>query len=390
MSIENIPLHLGTPYKEQPFTEIRMEPFLWNQFEKSNNKYYCFSFNDGGFLSAFPLTSLLSMEQIEHIRSGGAFLVFANRHESFHYYVADMYQTLAIKQGIPPQQVILMSESADIHDHVRSVANFLNLPPFNSIWITGMEYDILCNLKSMSSVPKGIISKSSYNKKYLCLNRRWRSHRTVLVELLTAKNLISKGHVSLGKSDDYRSWKNVIDEDINLMSNNTDAVNLIQSVRDTLINNFVDLYLDTTDLVTNRAILTTDTNYLYEETYFSVVTETNYFKAGRPIDATRFFSEKIFKPIAMRHPFIVVTVPHFFDKLRYLGYKSFSPYIDESYDQEDDDADRMMMIVNEINRLSSLDNTELMSWLQAVNDICEYNYFNLMSKKPRDFFHPYL
>jgi hypothetical protein len=91
-------------------------------------------------------------------------------------------------------------------------------------------------------------------------------------------------------------------------------------------------------------------------------------------------SEKTFKPVAMKHPFIVLSVPHFLDKFRELGYKSFSPWINEDYDLEHDDATRMMKIVRETERLSNLSPEELKDFLTAMRDICEHNYQLLINK----------
>jgi len=63
-----------------------------------------------------------------------------------------------------------------------------------------------------------------------------------------------------------------------------------------------------------------------------------------------------------------------------LGYKTFHPYIDESYDLETDDNKRMMMIVNEIERLSNFSDDELRSFIENINPICDHN-FNVLNEK---------
>jgi hypothetical protein len=82
----------------------------------------------------------------------------------------------------------------------------------------------------------------------------------------------------------------------------------------------------------------------------------------------------------MKHPFIIVSLPRSLEVLKDLGYKTFSPWINESYDQEKNDLERMLMIVDEIKRLSNLPPTELEAFLIAAKEICSYNYNVLKNK----------
>ena len=133
------------------------------------------------------------------------------------------------------------------------------------------------------------------------------------------------------------------------------------------------LYLDTIDLITNRAEQTDSTNLYYSDSYFSVITETTYHTDSGH-DGVPFLSEKVFKAIAMQHPFILVTAPNTLLYLKKLGYKTFSSIIDESYDTELNDAARIIKIANEIQRLCDLSETELDSFLESARKICSYNH----------------
>jgi hypothetical protein len=135
------------------------------------------------------------------------------------------------------------------------------------------------------------------------------------------------------------------------------------------------LYLDTEDLVTNRAEHETSINDYYARTYFSVINETTYHE-GVP-----FFSEKIFKAIGIGHPFVIATAPNSLKYLRELGYKTFHPFINESYDTIDDHGDRMISIVNEIERLCKMDKNEFKSWRSNIEPIVKHNKMILDNKK---------
>jgi hypothetical protein len=140
------------------------------------------------------------------------------------------------------------------------------------------------------------------------------------------------------------------------------------------------MYLDTTDLITNRADQTNSTDRYYLDSYFSIVNETTYHTSSG-YEGIPFLSEKIFKSIAMKHPFILVSVPHSLRYLKELGYKTFSDIIDESYDLEIDDGTRALKIIKEVERLANLNDDQLINFLIESKKICDYNYSVLKDKK---------
>jgi hypothetical protein len=82
----------------------------------------------------------------------------------------------------------------------------------------------------------------------------------------------------------------------------------------------------------------------YDQTVFSVVAET--------ITDNRqqlFVTEKTFKPLAFRHPFIVCGQTGILKYLRSLGFETFENMFDETYDSIDDNNVRFKKIVSEIN-----------------------------------------
>jgi hypothetical protein len=216
-----------------------------------------------------------------------------------------------------------------------------------------------------------------YDKKYLNLNRRWRQHRPILVGLLELQGLLDKGYVSFCKNVDGHNWTTVYDYlESSMQYCDSELYNLFQSNRDR-IESIPNMFLDTTELYINQVHVDNNLDYHYENTYFSIVNETNYFK---DLGEGLFLSEKVFKPILRCHPFILVSRPHSLRKLKEIGYKTFSPYIDESYDEEVNDYERLKMIVNEIERLSNLSEPQLVEFLTAVKEIVEHNYQLLTTK----------
>ena len=78
-----------------------------------------------------------------------------------------------------------------------------------------------------------------------------------------------------------------------------------------------------------------DLIFPYHKTKIELVAETvtDYF----------FITEKTTKPIRAGIPFVIVGGHHFLKRLRKMGFKTFSPLIDESYDNEIDDEKRIQM-----------------------------------------------
>jgi hypothetical protein len=122
----------------------------------------------------------------------------------------------------------------------------------------------------------------------------------------------------------------------------------------------------------------------HENSYFSVVNET-IFGPYNPMDGllhysnTLFLSEKIYKPFAFRHPFILLGWHGSLRVLRERGFKTFHPYIDESYDDEPDHNKRFDMIVNEIKRLEKFTDDQWIEWQHNIKSIVEYNYKYLVN-----------
>jgi len=87
-----------------------------------------------------------------------------------------------------------------------------------------------------------------------------------------------------------------------------------------------------------------------------------------------FFSEKTFKPIIWKQPFIVYATAGHLAALRETGYKTFHPIIDETYDTVESDLQRMELIEAEITRLSEMSDTEILEFEQQCREIVEHNY----------------
>jgi hypothetical protein len=131
--------------------------------------------------------------------------------------------------------------------------------------------------------------------------------------------------------------------------------------------------------------ITQDVRY-FNESYFSVVTETKFLSDVTDVEDTQLdcylFSEKTYKPIMAKHPFILISIPGSLAVLRKAGYKTFHPYINENYDSIIDDEARMEAIIDEVERLSKFTDEEWLTWQADIRNIVEHNFNNLKDFKP--------
>ena len=106
----------------------------------------------------------------------------------------------------------------------------------------------------------------------------------------------------------------------------------------------------------------------YVDTYFSLVTETVFEYPHS------FRTEKIWKPIAMAHPFVAAANCGYYRDLHNLGFQTFNHVIDESFDQIESSQDRVARIAQVVEDLCKQD---LDQFLAACYNVCKYNQQHL-------------
>ena len=80
------------------------------------------------------------------------------------------------------------------------------------------------------------------------------------------------------------------------------------------------------------------------------------------------------------HPFIFVGCSGRLEELRRQGFKTFHPFIDESYDKEKHPIKRMRMIIKEIERLCTYTMEEMENWHEQLLPRLKYNHTNLFNR----------
>jgi len=202
---------------------------------------------------------------------------------------------------------------------------------------------------------KRIIQKKIKRTKiFLNYNRRPTFQRCNLVYKLKQQNLFEYGLISLG-------WKKeLLDDDIK------------KYFPDDFLNTFP-ITFDNSDLEDDKLFLTL-VKQDFIRSYVSLISET--LVAPKVI----FPTEKIWKSIALLHPFIVIAQPGFLKQLKKFGYKTFSKWFDESYDQEQNEEKRLNLIINEIKKLTKMSHEDLQNMMLEMLPTLKYNFIILMKR----------
>ena len=288
---------------------------------------------------------------------------------------------------------------------ILEIINILNLNPKNCYFITGAMnastlYDEYANKYNLEDKINIIVLTSwerhiqnskitedlkSHNyvvgpkeKLFLCFNRIFRSHRLALLGLLYKKNLVDTGYYSFFPDCTYGGKVdiNVVKGDLS-----TDVANLVLSEYEKHRHE-LPLLLNNPDASPTNYIIASDLDY-YDNSYFSLVTETFFFSRINTVfdEHAVFFSEKIYKPMICKHPFVLVGRPKSLQYLRKCGFKTFHPYIDESYDLVENDEARLLAVVNEVERLSKKTTNEWIDLLKAMEEVINHNFKIMINKR---------
>ena len=383
---------VGTPHWTKPsLNSITQGNITFQIYDFNDNLDYWFiEVYNGNAFECYPIETIVPEEILRKIWNKEVILLVSNTHETYHSVVTGIYRDLIVRANIPIEQIILLTESADIIEEVDIVREKYNLERINVKWIRAFEFNAKSQFLHMFTNPPLTLENKQYNKKFLSFNRHMmphgRLHRGGLIALLCAVDLLDKGFVSAGMFYEYPTWNDILTE-LKLYHNDNEEFIQLLTANEQKILNIGELTVDVDSTVLkerDNAYLLPSISQFYQDSYFSIVTETNCFAKGIMLgDLTppgRLLSEKTFKTSAVKHPFIIVAKANTLSLLQEIGYKTFSPWIDESYDNELNESARMLMIVKEIKRLCELSPDQLINFLNNVRDICEYNFHVLMSK----------
>ena len=189
-------------------------------------------------------------------------------------------------------------------------------------------------------------------------------HRKMFFDLLARNGMLESNIINLFHT--YRS-------------NFLDSVNdQMQSMVDAQLNND---YPNTTLFLKDNFVSQHISGTIMENSWYSVVGETIY-------DNDCFFvTEKTAKPMMAGRPFIMLGGKHYLKHLRGLGFKTFEPVIDESYDDIDQWDQRIKSAFESFQALSTQNPITVYTKLKTVLDHNQRIMYDKhqLTKKARSF-----
>jgi len=369
-------VHYGNPlYGKKKVDDIEQQNFrlytftLWPELAKEVDQIY--------FVKANPTliskhAVLLAKEINEAIADGKTKIIFYNPSEPIlPIDILKIHQALP-KININPSKIYYLTATLNAEEVYEKLCQEHGLSDRINVQYLGAMFHNLQSINYKVEEPKFVIENKP--KKFLCFNKSLRLHRIALIARLIQQNLLNSGYCSTYTND--TEWI-----DYHRMG----TLNLINpTLKKTITDNrhLFPLKIDNYDVLRSNPIDLADTDrQYYNDTYYSLVTETLFFKenidkltSDYPYAHSITFTEKTFKPMAMKHPFILMAPANSLKALRLLGYKTYAPYINESYDDELDDNKRLELIVNEVDRLNALTPEQWLDWQKNVQSTVEHNF----------------
>lgn len=297
---------------------------------------------------------------IRAVNSGQCILVLNDAHESA-FYTQEFYNQILWclkKTRLDRERIILITGNP---------SNEVSLSPLKLIFWQYFETAVRLATKDL------VIADDRYTdsvllKKFLCLNRIPREPRYFFMYEMHRRKLLDDFRASLDKVksvDDIVSYNN--NAFLNAIKDKEDFSNMLSTLP---------WIVDSKDFEINHW----DTN---KESFASnnlifITTETLVKGDMNNL----FLTEKTFKPISLKMPFIIIGQPGTLSRLKSLGYKTFETVWDESYDQELNPILRMYKICDLVEHLAKFSIDDLKRKIINIQDILNHNYNLLNTRIP--------
>jgi hypothetical protein len=205
---------------------------------------------------------------------------------------------------------------------------------------------------------------------FICLNHilnNKRSYRLYLISLLLQKDLFQYGYISAPLLDNGTIKLELYDPCSDLSNESKKHIfeNLYKKAFPLILDSGIDYNSASADIISEEFAC---------GALWHIVTETVFY------DQKLHLTEKIFKPIVVQRPFILVAAPGNLKYLKSYGFRTFDRWIDESYDEIEDNNLRLEKIVYEIEKLCRLSQSELEQMHSEMQEILNFNFNHFYGK----------
>jgi hypothetical protein len=328
-----------------------------------------YSLNEG-----YTFLEFVSKKALNYIKTAPNFYLVINYtnegvtdFDHFEYLYKDLKRL-----EIPHNKVIYASGDYNIHslfnkwfdkrnvytDKIKTLYANWSLPGKRQDFINHTNYATKKNIANI------IIKNKLRPYKFLMFNRRIRSHRLYSIIYFHHIGIIDDMLISYDFLTDNDGGLNYHSDMERLFSG---CGSDIKTTYENVMKNYPKRTVDIDDIFHVNGLGAKDSIQPYLDSYIHITSETSVF------EGSGYFSEKTWKPIANLQPFIMMGSYKALYKLKEMGFKTFHPFINEEYDLIENNEDRFVMILKEIERLSKLSTEEIHKWYYSIQDVLLYN-----------------
>lgn len=354
-------VEVTTPWQLNPGDHFLFElPLQYDRFD-FGYKY------PSGILNKFNFFPVVE----QGIKEGNGYIYLEFSNEAFFKY-RDLapVQDYFVRRGIPLNKIIYATATINHEELKVSMLENENFElVMQPLYIPAFEIEV----SRQNTWVKPEYKEEIIEKKFLCFNRVYRDHRFALLLEMARRDLLDQIAYSFSEinpwsqTDEFDKWVYRI---MPLMSTLGIEYSdeFVRSVKAKL-----PLKVDTDTFVNNLALDHKSLHDIYNRTGISIITETFFF------EPELFLSEKTYKPIMYRQPFIILGRNGCLKTLREAGYLTFGAWWDESYDEIENDGERLKSVCNLIETISKWDMADMLKFRRAAKNICEHNYQTLVN-----------
>ncbi len=362
---------------------VAHSPYDWCGPDKTNK----------GFNEKYPdrkcLLAHLSETYLADMREGRAFLLIDQTHEGYQTdWLWEWFHNICNEYDIPVQQIIYITGNMDCAEQYKHWADGYNLiPRLLAVPLPHFEHVVNEIAKSYDTghLPPGVSERRKlptyethidYKSKDLSkismfnvLQKRTRAYRLWFFKYLVDAGLVDGNIITMNKFKEKQTYF----EGKRMSKDEVETLNVIlpllpkENPPNYTANNF-----EGSDGA-NYVLSLNDLTIL--DSWCTIVSEASYGDR----EGACFLSEKTFKPISCQQPFIVFGSKGSLKHLHNIGYKTFHPFIDETYDSLPT-WQRLEAIINEMKKLNAMSNVERLEWFKNLEPIIKHNFENLQKR----------
>ena len=303
--------------------------------------------------------------------SNSKFLYDTHTEAVDHKYLVEFFSSILKIHEINPRQLFIL-----VHDEIQQK---LLSDEFEKNSVMGVNIDYY--MKWLVEIPyESSENMSVKNRKRFSVFSRHYKHERLLFFLDMIKNeLLDYTHYTFNNSNPYTYIETPISEiqefiDNSEYANNVKIQEWVKGIPYTL-NNEKDV----------REIFNNNLFHVLKKSEIHIVVETNFSHPKGYSETAFFITEKTYRPIAFKTPFLIYGCRNSLKYLRDMGFKTFEGIFDESYDEIIDDKQRRDKLICEIRRISDLDDTQFQQMMSKCQEIVNYNHDVFMQMKKKKF-----